>query len=155
MSGFWLLKSEESCFSIDDLAKDSKTMWDGVRNYQARNFMRDKMSVGDKVLYYHSNSNPMGVVGLAEVCSEPYPDFTAQDPTNDHYDPTATKEKPIWMMVDVAFVEKFPRVVTLQEMKQREDLDGMMVAQKGARLSVQPVSPEHFEIVCALARTGE
>jgi predicted RNA-binding protein with PUA-like domain len=150
MANYWLMKSEESCYSIDDLARDGKTMWDGVRNYQARNYMRDQMKIGDKVLYYHSNSDPMGVVGIAEVCDEAHPDFTAQDPTNDHYDPKSTPDNPIWMMVDIKFVTKFPQVVTLQEMKQSEALDGMMVAQKGARLSVQPASEEHFKVVCKM-----
>src|SRR6185437_1538302 len=110
MANYWLVKSEPSCYSIDDLARDGKTMWDGVRNYQARNFMRDGMKKGDRVLFYHSNADPMGVVGVAEVCREAYPDFTAQDPSNDHFDPSSTADNPIWMMVDIAFVAKFPHV---------------------------------------------
>lgn len=148
MANYWLLKSEESCFSIDKLAEHGKTMWDGVRNYQARNFMRDQMKIGDKILYYHSNSDPTGIVGVAEVCAEAYPDHTAQDPTNDHYDPKSTTDNPIWLMVDVGFVAKFERCVTLQEIKMAAELEGIVVAQKGSRLSVQPVSKEHFDLLC-------
>jgi predicted RNA-binding protein with PUA-like domain len=147
MAKHWLVKSEPSCYSIDDLARDGSTMWDGVRNYQARNFMRDQMKVGDRVLFYHSNANPMGIVGVAEVCREAYPDHTAQDPSNDHFDPTATPANPIWMMVDIAFVAKFHRTVTLQEIKESPELQGMVVAQKGSRLSVQPVNETHYQAV--------
>jgi predicted RNA-binding protein with PUA-like domain len=151
MSQYWLVKSEPSCYSIDDLARDGKTHWDGVRNYQARNYMRDGMKLKDRVLFYHSNADPMGVVGIAEVCTEAYPDFTALDPTNDHFDPKSTSENPIWMMVDIAFVAKFPRIVTLNEIKDAPELNGIVVAQKGSRLSVQPVSEEHFKTVLKMA----
>jgi predicted RNA-binding protein with PUA-like domain len=147
MAHYWLVKSEPSCYSIDDLARDGKTFWDGVRNYQARNYMRDGMKLKDRVLFYHSNDDPMGVVGIAEVCREAYPDFTAQDPNNDHFDPKSTAENPIWMMVEVAFVAKFPRIVTLQDIKGNPDLDGIVVGQKGSRLSVQPVSEPHFRTI--------
>jgi predicted RNA-binding protein with PUA-like domain len=150
MANYWLVKSEETCYSIDDLARDGKTMWDGVRNYQARNYMRDGMKLGDKVLYYHSNSEIIGVVGVAEVVREAYPDHTALDPLNDHYDPKATAENALWIMVDIGFVSKFPRPVSLQEIKDAPDLAGMVVAQKGSRLSVQPVSEEHFQVVCKM-----
>jgi len=150
MAKYWLLKSEETCYSIDDLARDGKTMWDGVRNYQARNYMRDDMKVGDKILYYHSNSALTGVVGIAEIAREAYADHTALDPENDHFDPKSTAENPIWMMVDVGFVSKFPRPVSLQEIKEAIELTGIVVAQKGSRLSVQPVSEEHFHAMCRL-----
>lgn len=150
MAKYWLLKSEETCYSIDDLARDGKTMWDGVRNYQARNYMRDDMKVGDKILYYHSNSALTGVVGVAEIAREAYADHTALDPQNDHFDPKSTAENPIWMMVDIGFVSKFPRPVSLQEIKEAVELSGIVVAQKGSRLSVQPVSEEHFHVMCRL-----
>jgi len=150
MAKYWLLKSEETCYSIDDLARDGKTMWDGVRNYQARNYMRDDMKVGDKILYYHSNSALTGVVGVAEIARDAYADHTALDPENDHFDPKSTAENPIWMMVDVGFVSKFPRPVSLQEIKEAIELTGIIVAQKGSRLSVQPVSEEHFHAMCRL-----
>ncbi len=149
---YWLMKSEPGCYSIDDLARDKSTFWDGVRNYQARNFMRDDMRVGDQVLFYHSNADPTGVAGLARVASKSYPDHTAFDPKNDHYDPKSTVDVPIWMMVDVAFVEKFREVLTLTELKSRPELDGMMVIQRGSRLSVQPVEEKHFKQVVALAK---
>ncbi len=148
----WLVKAEPDCYSIDHLKRDKKTFWDGVRNYQARNFMRDDMKVGDGVLYYHSGAEPPGVVGIARVCRAGYPDHTAQDPKQPHYDPKASKDNPIWMMVDVEFVEKFPRVVSLKEMKERADLEGMSVLQRGQRLSVTPIEPKQFEIVCAMGR---
>jgi predicted RNA-binding protein with PUA-like domain len=150
MSKYWLVRSEPSCYSIDDLKRDKKTMWDGVRNYQARNSMRDDMKIGDRVLFYYSNADPTGVVGIAEVCTEAYPDFTAQDPTNDHFDPKSTAENPIWMMVDIAYVSTLPRLVSLQEMKEAPELEGMVVTQKGSRLSVQPVSEEHYKVVCKM-----
>ncbi|BDI34215.1 EVE domain-containing protein [Capsulimonas corticalis] len=150
MANYWLVKSEPSCFSIDELAQVESTHWDGVRNYQARNFMRDGMKLGDKVLYYHSNCDPPGVVGVAEVSREAYPDFTAWDPTNDHFDPKSTPDNPIWMMMDIKFVAKFPREVSLPELKQAEGLEGLVVIQKGSRLSVQPVSEAHFALICQM-----
>lgn len=156
---FWLIKSEPDCYSIDDLKRDGRTCWNGVRNYQARNFMRDQMKSGDLALFYHSGSaapGGPGVAGIAEVCSAPYPDHTALDPDDDHYDPKATEEEPIWMMVDFKFVEAFPRVVTLKELKANPKLAGMAVLQRGQRLSVMPVSPEHFKIVRSMAhRMGD
>jgi predicted RNA-binding protein with PUA-like domain len=133
------MKSEPGCYSIDDLKRDKKTAWTGVRNYQARNFMRDDMKVGDLVLYYHSNADPSGAAGVAKVCALAYPDETA--------------DSPIWMNVDVAFVEKFPKFVSLAELKAEPELRGMMVLQKGSRLSVQPVSAEHFKWVQRMGRS--
>lgn len=144
---YWLMKSEPSVYSIDDLKKDQKTYWDGVRNYQARNFMRDQMKVGDLVLFYHSNAEPSGIGGVARICKAGYPDFSAWDKKDIHYDPKSTKEKPVWFMVDVEFVEKFKNFVSLESLKANPKLKNMVVVQKGSRLSVQPVLAEHFELV--------
>lgn len=147
---YWLMKSEPDVYSVDDLQKDGKTYWDGVRNYQARNFMRDAMKKGDYVLFYHSNAEPSGVAGIGEVVKEGYPDFTSWDKKDIHYDPKSTKEKPLWYMVDLGFVQKFKKFVSLEEIKTNSALKGVMVAQKGSRLSVQPVQREHFEVIRAL-----
>jgi predicted RNA-binding protein with PUA-like domain len=144
---YWLMKSEPGVYSIDDLARDGKTYWDGVRNYRARNFMRDDMKIGDWVLYYHSNADPSGVAGIAKVCKTAYPDFTSRDPLSKYYDPKSSEENPIWFMVDLEFVEKFPNFVSLQELKTNSDLDGLMVIRRGMRLSIQPVDSRHFEII--------
>lgn len=144
---YWLMKSEPNVYSIDDLKKERRACWDGVRNYQARNFMRDEMKIGDLVLYYHSNAKPPGVVGIAEVCREGYPDHTALDPKDSHYDPKSSKDNPTWMMVDLKFVEKFAEMVTLDKLKATASLDGMLVTRRGQRLSVQPVEAKHFKVV--------
>lgn len=144
---YWLIKSEGSCYSIDDLKNDKKVPWSGIRNYQARNFMRDGMKVGDLVLFYHSNSTPNGVYGIAKVASKPYADVTAFDKKDMHYDPKSTHENPIWMLVDMAFVSKFKNPVTLEEIKIDPKLEGIMVAQRGSRLSVMPVSEKHFKYI--------
>lgn len=143
---YWLVKSEPTCYSIDDLKKAKKTAWSGVRNYQARNFMME-MKVGDQVLYYHSNAEPSGIAGIATVCALAHADVTALDKKDDHYDPKATKENPIWMNVDLAFTEKFPHFVSLAELRGQTELAGLMILQKGSRLSVTPVSEEHFRWV--------
>lgn len=148
---YWLMKSEEHEYSIDELKKDGKTHWDGVRNYQARNFMRDDMKIGDRVLYYHSNSKPTGVVGLATVCREGYPDFTAWDPKDKHFDPKTDKDNPTWIMVDLKFEKKFGACVELAELKANAKLEGMLVTKRGQRLSVQPVEKKHFTEVCRMA----
>jgi predicted RNA-binding protein with PUA-like domain len=147
---YWLLKSEPSVYSLEDLKRDGQTFWDGIRNYQARNYIRDQMKVGDRVLFYHSNVDPMAIVGIAEVRREAYPDHTAFDPNDPHYDPASTPEKPVWLMVDVGFVATFSQPVSLSEMKVDPELDGMLVIKKGMRLSVQPVSEAHFRRVCTL-----
>jgi predicted RNA-binding protein with PUA-like domain len=144
---YWLIKSEGSCYSIDDLKKDKKVAWSGVRNYQARNFMRDGMKIGDLALFYHSSSSPNGVYGIAKVASEPHPDMTAFDKKDDHYDPKSKKENPTWMLVDIAYVEKFKYPVSLEEIKIDPALEGMMVRQIGSRLSIQPVSEKHFKYI--------
>ena len=146
------MKSEPDVFSFDDLwkAKGRRTHWDGVRNYQARNLMRDEMSIGDGVLYYHSNASPPGVAGVAEVCSEAYPDHTQFDPADGHYDPKSKQEDPRWWMVDVKAVRKLKRFVSLDELKAAPRLKEMMVCQRGSRLSVQPVSAAHWRAVLKL-----
>jgi len=150
---YWLLKTEPESFSITDLAESPQqtTFWDGVRNYQARNFMRDQMQVGDRVLFYHSNAEPPAVVGVAQVASEAYPDHTAWDPTNHHYDPASTRENPVWQMIDVRFVEAFSEPLSLDLLRNVAGLEKMELLRKGSRLSVQPVSAEEFRIVLALA----
>ncbi|KAG5490862.1 hypothetical protein JKF63_00984 [Porcisia hertigi] len=142
---YWLMKSEPHKFSIDDLAKQNTSPWDGVRNYAARNHMR-AMTVGDKVLFYHSNTKQPGVAGLAEVVRSAYDDFTALDKTSDYFDPKATKEKNPWQMVDVRFVAKWDAVVTLQEMKLRSELQKMALFTQ-SRLSVQPVDAVEYAYI--------
>jgi len=144
MINCWLMKSEPSCFSIDDLKKKKRDAWSGVRNYQARNFMRDDMKVGDKVLFYHSSCNVPAVVGIAKVCKTAHPDNSALDPKDEHFDPKHKIEKPIWFCVDVEFVEKFKEPVTLDMIKFNPKLKGIMVTERGSRLSIQPVSEKHY-----------
>ncbi len=146
---YWLIKSEGECYSIDDLEKDKRTEWVGVRNFQARNFMRDDMKVGDMALYYHSNSKPSGVYGVARVVSQPHPDLTALDKKDKHYDLRSTKTKPIWECVDFEFVQKFREPVSLHYIKIDPKLSDMHVAKKGQRLSIMPVSKTHFERIVA------
>ncbi|MEC7518487.1 MAG: EVE domain-containing protein [Myxococcota bacterium] len=149
---FWLMKSEPDVYSIEDLERDGQAEWDGVRNYQARNYMRDEMAVGDLVLFYHSNAKPPGVAGVAEVATEAYADPTQFDPKSKYHDPKSTKEAPRWQLVDLAFVEKFDEVLGLDVLKEHaEALDGMMVIKRGIRFSVQPVDKAHFKTVLKLA----
>lgn len=152
---FWLVKSEPECFSIDDLAaaKGQTTFWDGVRNYQARNMLRDQMQLGDRVLFYHSNAKPPGIAGVVEVVRAGYPDTTAFDPKHEHYDPKSRRETPTWYMVDLKLIEKFPRELGLPELRQVSQLAGMTLLQRGSRLSVQPVSPQEFKTVLRLAQS--
>ena len=149
---YWLMKSEPSVFGIDDLkAKPQRTsFWDGVRNYQARNFMRDGMKKGDKVFFYHSSCPEPGIVGIASVAREAYPDATAFDAKSPYYDPKSDPQKPIWMGVDVKFVRRFKRVISLEELKQEPRLDGFTLLRRGNRLSVMPVSEEHWNAVLEL-----
>ena len=144
---YWLIKSEPSSYSIDDLKRDKRAAWDGVRNYQARNFMRDEMKVGDLCLFYHSSTEVPGVYGIAKVVSNAHPDESAPDVNDPHYDPKATRDNPIWMCVDVAFVKKFTKPVTLEEMKADPKFKGMLVRARGSRLSIQPVSKKHFKYI--------
>jgi predicted RNA-binding protein with PUA-like domain len=151
MARTWLMKSEPDVYGYDDLERDGRTPWDGIRNYQARNFMRDEMRVGDRVLFYHSNTQPPGVVGLAEVVSEPYPDPTQFDPESRYHDPKATREEPRWFLVDVAPVRRLPRPVTLAEMKDDPALAELPLVRRGNRLSVMPVGTAEAERILALA----
>lgn len=149
----WLLKSEPEVYSIDDLRRDGHTTWEGVRNYQARNFLRDEARPGDRVLYYHSNAEPPGVAGLATVARAGYPDPTARDPESDYFDPKASDQDPRWYMIDVAFADKFPALVPLDTLRATPGLEKMLVINK-SRLSVQPVTDEEYEIVARLGREG-
>ena len=144
---YWLIKSEPSSYAIDDLKRDKKTYWNGVRNYQARNFMRDQMKSGDRVIFYHSNAEPSGAAGTARVCKEGYPDFTAWDKKDIHYDPKSPQEKPQWVMVDVEFESQFKNFVSLEQIKNTPALKTMVLVRPGSRLSVQPVEKEHFEMI--------
>lgn len=150
---YWLVKSEPECFSIDHLAAAPKqtTFWSGVRNYQARNMLRDDMKPGDRVLYYHSNAEPSAVVGLATVVRPGYPDHTAEEQSDDHYDPKHTKSNPIWYMVDIRFDEKFPRALALEELRGVPALKDMELLKRGSRLSVQPVRKPEFDAIVKLA----
>jgi predicted RNA-binding protein with PUA-like domain len=148
----WLIKSEPDVFSIEDLAKARKqtTSWEGVRNYQARNFLR-AMKKGDLALYYHSNAEPSAVAGIVEVVREAYPDATAQDARSDYHDPKATPDNPIWSMVDVKLVEIFPREIPLDELRGVKPLAGMELLRRGSRLSVHPVTAAEFRTIRTLA----
>ncbi|KTD24563.1 MULTISPECIES: EVE domain-containing protein [Legionella] len=145
MTNYWLMKSEPSCFSIDDLraSPHQTTHWDGVRNYQARNFI-NAMAMGDQVLFYHSNCNPPGIIGIAEVVSKPYPDYTAFDPNSEHPDPKSTPDKPRWFMVDIRFKEKFKELIPLDALKRYPQLEKMPLVRKGNRLSVLPVTQDEW-----------
>ncbi len=150
---YWLMKSEPDEFSFDDLEQrpDQKEPWDGVRNYQARNMMRDSMQVGDPVFFYHSNCEVPGIVGIAEVASEPRPDHTAFDPDDKHYDPKSDPENPRWFLVDVGFVRHLTRKIPLAEIKQHSDaLDGLPLIRRGNRLSVMPIDPQHWDYILDL-----
>ena len=146
------MKSEPESFSIDDLAKAPKktTCWDGVRNYQARNFMRS-MEIGDQVFFYHSNAEPTCIVGVAEVVKKAYPDHTALDPNDKHYDPKATPSNPIWEMVDIKFVRRFDEPLTLEDLRDVKGLEKMELLRRGSRLSVQPVTGAEWKTVNNLA----
>ena len=149
---YWLMKCEPAAYTIDDLERDGTTSWEGVRNFQARNFMRDEMKRGDKVLFYASNADPSGVTGLAEIAREAYPDKFATQKGHVYFDGKATKENPIWYMVDIGFVEKFPRIVPLETLKATPGLEEMVVTKKGSRLSIQPVTKGEYDIVVKLGR---
>lgn len=152
MRRYWLMKTEPDEFSIDDLARKKTAPWDGVRNFQARNFMKDQMKKGDLILFYHSSTEPKGVAGIARVFREAHPDPSSWDKKSPYFDPRSKPDKPLWMMVDVEFVEKFARFVSLEELKSRPDFGGMLVTRRGIRLSVQPVSEDHFNRVIELGR---
>lgn len=147
---YWLMKSEPGVYSIDDLRRDGKTSWEGVRNYQARNIMRDTMKVGDLALFYHSNALPPGVAGIGRICRAAYPDSSAWTPRSPYHDPRSTPDNPVWVAVDLAFVEKLPRFVDLAALKAEPRLKDLMVTRRGSRLSVQPVSENDFRCICRM-----
>jgi predicted RNA-binding protein with PUA-like domain len=149
---YWLMKCEPSAYSIDDLARDGETSWEGVRNYQARNFMRDDMRVGDGVLFYASNADPSGVTGLARVTRAGYPDAFAWKKGHRYFDEGSSPDKPVWFMVDIGFVERFAEIVSLETLKSARGLENMMVTKKGSRLSVQPVTRDEWNVVVRLGR---
>lgn len=153
---YWLIKSEAEAFSIDDLKNSAgkKTHWDGVRNYQARNILRDDMQQGDLVFFYHSNCQTPGIAGIAEVASSAYPDHTAFDPDEQHFDADSDPDQPRWVMVDVRYKRKTRRIISLSELKQHEQqLDGFTLLRRGNRLSVLPVSKKHWDFILALEQT--
>lgn len=146
---FWLVKTEPSTYSIDDWEqeKDKTTFWDGVRNYQARNTLRDLMKLGDEVLIYHSNAEPPEIVGVAKVVREGYPDFTALDANHPHFDPDSNADNPRWYMVDLKLTKRFKKRLSLAQAKELKSLQGMELLRKGSRLSVQPVKAEEFAAI--------
>jgi predicted RNA-binding protein with PUA-like domain len=153
---YWLVKTEPTSYSIEDLAAETKqtTSWDGVRNYQARNLMRDKMKLGDRVLFYHSNANPPAVVGLVSVVREAYPDHTSWDPNDSHYDPKSTSDAPRWCMVDVKLERTFPAPISLDSLREVAALREMELLRKGSRLSVQPVRKKEFDTIVKLGQAS-
>ena len=140
------MKSEPDVYAIEDLQRDKITYWEGVRNYQARNFLRDKIKKGDLLFFYHSNAEPSGIAGIAEVVKEGYPDPSAFDPDDVHYDPKSKKENPKWFVVEIRFVEKFKRLIPLEEIRKTKGLEEMVLLRSG-RLSVQPVGPKEWDII--------
>jgi predicted RNA-binding protein with PUA-like domain len=150
---YWLLKTEPGVFSIEDLERKGIEPWDGVRNYQARNFVRDQMKPGDLCLIYHSNANPSGVAGIGKVCHSGYPDDSAWDVKSKYFDPKSTPHNPVWYRVDVEFVDRFLEVLSLQLLRTVPALNDMLVLKKGSRLSIQPVSKVHFETIRKMAKT--
>ena len=149
MVRYWLMKSEPDVYPFSQLVEDGSTHWDGVRNYQARNTMRDDMKVGDFVLFYHSNTKPPHVAGLARVCREGYPDHTSWDSSSKYFDEKSSPDNPRWMMVDIEPIQAF-EIISLPDLKANPALEGMPLLARGQRLSVQPVSQEHFQIVCEM-----
>ncbi len=146
----WLVKSEPDVYGIDELARDHSAMWDGIRNYQARNMMRDDMRIGEQVLYYHSSCPEPGVAGVAKVASAPYPDPTQFDKRSPYFDPKSDPADPRWILVDLAFVRKLRRTITLAELKADPLLAGMILIRRGNRLSIMPIEPEHFRRILSL-----
>jgi len=151
---YWLVKSEPNVFSINDFkkCKNQTTFWDGVRNYQARNYLRDQMKKSDAVLFYHSNTDPLAVVGYCEVVADGYPDHTQFDPENIHYDPKADPDNPTWFMVDLKLVDIFDSAVTIEKIKSHPKLNNMKLIARGNRLSVMPVAKEEFDIIVKMGK---
>ncbi len=142
---YWLMKSEPETYSIDDLQKDKKSDWEGVRNYQARNFMRDDMKAGDLALFYHSNAKPSGIAGICRITKTGIPDYTSWDPNSKYYDPKTDPDSPRWIMVEVQFVKKFPEVIPLSDLRNDPSLKEMLILQKGSRLSITPLKKKDFD----------
>lgn len=149
---YWLMKSEPEAFSIDDLATRPNQIehWDGVRNYQARNMLRDQMKKGDLAFFYHSNCNPPGIVGIVEIVKDGYPDFTAFEANSKYYDPDSKPDKPRWFMVDVQLKRKFKRIISLEELKLQPELQDMQLLKKGNRLSIMSVTGEQWQFILAM-----
>jgi predicted RNA-binding protein with PUA-like domain len=151
---YWLMKTEPSTFGIDHLAKKPKktAMWDGVRNYQARNMLRDDFRKGDQAFMYHSSTDEVGIAGIMQVVRAAYPDPTQFDKKNDHYDPASKREEPRWLVVDMQLKRRFKRVITLDELRKHEtrELDGMLLLKRGNRLSITPVSDAHWQFILSL-----
>lgn len=152
---YWLLKSEPTTYSLANLKNEEKTAWSGVRNYQARNFMRDDMKNGDRILFYHSNTNPPRIVGEGEVVGAPYPDPTQFNVKSTYYDPKATKKNPRWFCVTISFAKEFKKPVLLKTLKSSARFSDMLLTQKGSRLSVQPVASHHYKAVLRLGGEEE
>lgn len=155
MTNYWIMKCEPSAYSIDDLKNDGFTTWEGVRNYQVRNLMRDEMKDGDLALFYHSNASPSGAAGVCRICKEAHPDPSAWNQHSRYYDPKASPENPRWVMVEVEFVEKFPSIVSIRQMRSVPELSAMPLLRKGSRLSIVSLTKDEFEIICSLGRTKE
>ncbi len=151
---YWLMKSESSVFSIESLRKCRTTCWDGVRNFEARNYLRNVIRVGDGVLFYHSNTEPVGIAGMAEVIRAGYPDSTAWDPNDHHYDPKSTPERPLWYMVDVRFVKACREIITPKRLRAIPALRRMILFRR-SRLSVQPVTPKEWTVITRLPEWAE
>lgn len=151
---YWLMKSEPDVYGIDDLKRFKVDHWDGIRNYQARNFMRDGMSKGDRAFFYHSNCDEPGIVGIMEIAREAYPDHTQFDPEDGHYDPKSDPDNPRWLMVDVKFVRRLKRTITLKELKSYKTLADMPLVQKGSRLSIMPVTKRQWDFILKLEGKG-
>ncbi|MDH3612754.1 MAG: EVE domain-containing protein [Gammaproteobacteria bacterium] len=147
---YWLMKSEPDVYSIDDLERDGREMWDSIRNYQARNMMRDDMRIGDEVFFYHSSCKEPGITGIARVASEPYPDPTQFDPDSKYFDPKSGKDNPRWILVDVEFVRKLKQPITLTRIKAQPGLEDMVLTRRGNRLSIMPVSQEHWDLILTI-----
>ncbi len=149
---YWLMKNEPQAFSIDDLERVDVEPWDGIRNYQVRNYIRDQMSVGDQAFFYHSSCKIPGIVGTMRIVSEAYPDHTAFDPDEHYYDPKSNLEKPTWLMVDVKFASKLNEPIPLQQLRQYAELSDMRILQKGNRLSITPLDKKHWDFIHQLIK---
>jgi len=147
---YWLMKSEPDVYSIDNLAEDGREMWDSIRNYQARNMMRDDMRIGDEIFFYHSNCKEPGIVGIMKVASEPYPDPVQFDKKSRYFDEKSSKENPRWILVDVEYVRKLSRNITLTEIKAEKSLENMILTRRGNRLSIMPVEKKHWKKILSL-----